>query len=80
MLLNQLPLLDLPKTLITSLVFLYRVHPIILYRPTCTIFHLRHGSRIILVRWQGQPRSYYRHTTIWSPPHRRYLSIAYTMC
>jgi hypothetical protein len=27
-LLNQLPLPDLPKTLITSLVFLHRVHPI----------------------------------------------------
>jgi hypothetical protein len=29
MLLNQLSLPDLPKTLITSLMFLYRVHPII---------------------------------------------------
>jgi hypothetical protein len=27
-LLNQLPLPDLPETLITSLVFLHRVHPI----------------------------------------------------
>jgi hypothetical protein len=30
MLLNQLSLLDLPKTLITLLVFLYRVYPITL--------------------------------------------------
>jgi hypothetical protein len=29
-LLNQLPLPDLPETLITSLVFLHRVHPITL--------------------------------------------------
>jgi hypothetical protein len=31
-LLNQLPLPDLPETLITSLVFLPRVHPITKYR------------------------------------------------
>jgi hypothetical protein len=32
-LLNQLPLPDLPETLITSLVFLHRVHPITLKLP-----------------------------------------------
>jgi hypothetical protein len=42
-LLNQLPLPDLPETLITSLVFLHRVHPITHLE---TFIHLRLYSKL----------------------------------
>jgi hypothetical protein len=45
-LLNQLPLPDLPETLITSLVFLHRVHPITILQAFLFFWH-RHPATLV---------------------------------